>query len=195
MPTLGEACQQLRIGRVTLEKWIDRLHIEKTRHEWDWRFTVIAPEDVERISEARRKLPQSARSAITGAFIPTVSTLAFDRRPARDETANDVSPTVRATPRQRPLQRDSFTGLPEGMMSRTDVAAAHGLALTTLRRWCDDGRIDCDPGVYALAHGRFSIARPITRRGLAQLYQLASHRPDFTRCPGCPHDEAERLAE
>ncbi len=193
MPTLGEACQTLRIGRVTLAKWIKRLGIETTRHEWDYRYEVIAPEDVERIAEARKKLPSRA-SGVTGAFIPTVSTLAFDRRPARDETANDASLRVSPMRRQRPLQRDASTPLPDGMMSRTDCADLHTFPRSTLRRWCDDGRIETSSATYGGEHGTFAIAQPVTTRGLAQFYTLAHGRADFTRCPSCPHsaeDEAQ----
>jgi hypothetical protein len=196
MPTLGEACQQLRIGRVTLTKWMKRLDIAATRHEYDWRFTVIAPEDVERIAEARRKLPQTGRSGVTGANISSYSLPAFDRRPARDETANDASPTVRASPRQRPLQRATFSELPDGMMSKEDASRLHNVPTTTLRRWCADGRIETTSGQYPGEGGRYGVVDPLTRRGLAQLYQLASQRADFTACPSCPHStEDAQLAE
>lgn len=70
MPTLGEAAQMLRIGRVTLAKRIKRLGIETTRHEWDYRYEVIAPEDVERIAEARRKLPNALGRATHAPLTP-----------------------------------------------------------------------------------------------------------------------------
>lgn len=192
MPTLGEACQQLRIGRVTLEKWIKRLGIETTRHEWDYRYQVIAPEDVERIAEARRKLP--GRS-ITGAFIPS-SSKSDDRRSPTAETGAGVhAPMFTPLPRQRPLQRDSFTALPDGMMSRSDAAEAHNVPLTTLRRWCDEGRVETHTGIYGGEHGRRPVIDPITRRGLAQFYALASSRAGFTPCSSCPHAEDAQIAE
>lgn len=189
MPTLGEACQQLRIGRVTLAKWIKRLGIETTRHEWDYRFEVIAPEDVERIADARRKLPSAQR----GVAIPSYSSLAFDRRQSDGAVGSEASSSVMPTPRQRPLQRHALRasgdGLPDGMMSRTDVATAHTFPASTLRRWCDEGRIETDAGVYGGAHGQFQAARPVTARGLAQFWRLAHQRSDFTTCPDCPHAE------
>ena len=189
MPTLGEACQQLRIGRVTLAKWIKRLGIETTRHEWDYRFEVIAPEDVERIADARRKLPSAQR----GVAIPSYSSLAFDRRQSDGAVGSEASSSVMPTPRQRPLQRHALRasgdGLPDGMMSRTDVATLHTFPASTLRRWCDEGRIETDAGVYGGAHGQFQAARPVTARGLAQFWRLAHQRSDFTTCPDCPHAE------
>ena len=189
MPTLGEACQQLRIGRVTLAKWIKRLGIATTRHEWDYRFEVIAPEDVERIADARRKLPSAQR----GVAIPSYSSLAFDRRQSDGAVGSEASSSVMPTPRQRPLQRHALRasgdGLPDGMMSRTDVATAHTFPASTLRRWCDEGRIETDAGVYGGAHGQFQAARPVTARGLAQFWRLAHQRSDFTTCPDCPHAE------
>ena len=189
MPTLGEACQQLRIGRVTLAKWIKRLGIATTRHEWDYRFEVIAPEDVERIADARRKLPSAQR----GVAIPSYSSLAFDRRQSDGAVGSEASSSVMPTPRQRPLQRHALRasgdGLPDGMMSRTDVATLHTFPASTLRRWCDEGRIETDSGTYGGAHGQFQAARPVTARGLAQFWRLAHQRSDFTTCPDCPHAE------
>ena len=189
MPTLGEACQQLRIGRVTLAKWIKRLGIATTRHEWDYRFEVIAPEDVERIADARRKLPSAQR----GVAIPSYSSLAFDRRQSDGAVGSEASSSVMPTPRQRPLQRHALRasgdGLPDGMMSRTDVATLHTFPASTLRRWCDEGRIETDSGTYGGAHGQFQAARPVTARGLAQFWRLAHQRSDFTACPDCPHAE------
>lgn len=192
MPTLGEACQTLRIGRVTLAKWIERLGIETTRHEWDWRFTVIAPEDVERIAEARRKVP--GRS-VTGVSIPSYSSLAFDRRSGIGDTPNTASPTVTPVPRQRAVElatlRASGEGLPDGMMSKEDASRFHGVPTTTLRRWCREGRIETTPGRYGGEHGHYGVVDPLTRRGHAQLHALASHRADFRRCADCPHAELE----
>ena len=189
MPTLGESCQQLCIGRVSLAKWIKRLGIATTRHEWDYRFEVIAPEDVERIADARRKLPSAQR----GVAIPSYSSLAFDRRQSDGAVGSEASSSVMPTPRQRPLQRHALRasgdGLPDGMMSRTDVATAHTFPASTLRRWCDEGRIETDAGVYGGAHGQFQAARPVTARGLAQFWRLAHQRSDFTTCPDCPHAE------
>ena len=189
MPTLGEACQQLRIGRVTLAKWIKRLGIATTRHEWDYRFEVIAPEDVERIADARRKLPSAQR----GVAIPSYSSLAFDRRQSDGAVGSEASSSVMPTPRQRPLQRHALRasgdGLPDGMMSRTDVATLHTFPASTLRRWCDEGRIETDSGTYGGAHGQFQAARPVTARGLAQFWRLAHQRSDFTPCLDCPHAE------
>ena len=185
MPTLGEACQQLRIGRVTLAKWIKRLGIATTRHEWDYRFEVIAPEDVERIADARRKLPSAQR----GVAIPSYSSLAFDRRQSGAGTASEASPVGTPTPRRPPLQRGPSGVLPDGMLSRTDVATLHTFPASTLRRWCDEGRIETDSGTYGGAHGQFQAARPVTARGLAQFWRLAHQRSDFTACPDCPHAE------
>ena len=192
MPTLGEACQQLRIGRVTLAKWIKRLGIETTRHEWDYRYEVIAPEDVERIAEARRKLPQASGRP---PMIPSYSSLAFDRRQSERETVSDAPPTVTPMSRQRAMRRVASSGLPDGMMSRSDVADLHNFPASTLRRWCDEGRIETDGGVYGGEHGQFQAARPVTPRGLRQFYALACSRTDFRACPSCPHDEEEARDE
>ena len=184
MPTLGEACQQLRIGRVTLAKWIKRLDIATTRHEWDYRYEVIAPEDVERIAEARRKLPTAQRPTI----IPSYSALAFDRRQSEQGVSSEASPDRAPVSRQRPLQRGPSGALPDGMMSKEDASRLHGVPTSTLRRWCRDGRIETRQGTYAGEHGQYGIVDPLTRRGLAQFYALASGRPDFTPCAQCPHD-------
>jgi len=74
-------------------------------------------------------------------------------------------------------------------MSLTEAADVHGVLryMTTFRRWRDEGKLDCDPGTYSGERGQFPVVRPLTRKGLAQFYQLASPRSDFKRCNHCPH--------
>lgn len=181
MPTIGEACQRLGIGRVTLEKWMDRLHIVPEKHPQDWRYRVLTDEQVQRIADERAKMPGHINKHLYVAL----------RSPSAGSMARDASLTLAPLPRQRPLQRDSFTALPDGMMSRSDAAEAHNVPLTTLRRWCDEGRVETHTGIYGGEHGRRPVIDPITRRGLAQFYALASSRADFTRCPQCPHADLE----
>jgi len=193
MPTLGEACQQLRVGRVTLAKWIKRLGIETTRHEFDWRYEVIAPEDVDRIAEARRKLPVTTKQPV----IYTSDELAFGRRSTA--SGSDAIPTPRVaplapTPRPRQPQRRAVieASLPDGLVSLTEAADMHGVLryMTTFRRWRDEyDKLDCDPRTFSGERGQFPVVRPLTRKGLAQFYQLASPRSDFVRCSACPHED------
>ncbi len=92
--------------------------------------------------------------------------------------------------RPMPTVRRQESILPPGMVSRSDVADAHGFPLTTLRAWCKDGKVETSPETYGSEHGHFAVERPVTRRGLAQFYALASQRRDnFTPCKECPHDE------
>lgn len=188
--TLGEAARLLRVSRHTLDKWLERLGIEPTRHEYDYRFFTISAEQLQAIRDARAKMPVADISD----NIPSYSTLAFDRRESGEVVARDASPGVAATPRQRPLQRHALRTsgegiVPPGMMSRTEVATLHNFPASTLRRWCDSGVIETDSGVYGGEHGQFQAARPVTARGLRQFYALAHQRPDFTPCPQCPHSE------
>ena len=77
------------------------------------------------------------------------------------------------------------------MMAKEDASRLHGVPTSTLRRWCQEGRIETHEATYAGEHGRYGIVNPITARGLAQFYALASGRSDFTPCAQCPHDSGE----
>lgn len=175
--TLGEACQSLRVSRRTLDKWLQRLGIEPTRHAWDYRFYEITADELEQIADARKKLPVAGSFAHMSDIRPTSSPLAFDRQQSEKQTMRDP----------RPARLTDALPLPDGMMARSEVAARHGIAETTLRRWCDAGRIETDGGSYGGEHGQFSIHKPVTRRGLAQFYALAHRRADFRPCESCPH--------
>lgn len=185
MPTLNDAARQLAISEKTLRKWMKRLEMKPARHDYDWRFYVLSDEQVQQIKDARAQMPGS-RPAI----IPSYSSLAFDRRQSDAGTASDASPSVAPTPRQRPLQRAAVGALPDGMMAKEDASRLHGVPTATLRRWCAEGKIETHSASYAGEHGRYGVVNPITQRGLAQFYALASHRADFRRCDDCPHDEA-----
>lgn len=190
MPTLGEACQQLRIGRVTLAKWIERLQIETTRHAWDWRYQVIAPEDVERIAEARRQVP--ART-----HVPTVANMP----PALSRGDSDGSGRLADTfhipaPARRPVRRVSASSaaavLPDGWMSRTEAADVHGLARTTVRTWIAKQGFETGGDTFGGVSGQFGGEAPLTSKGLAQLVAYARvHQPhNFHPCTkGCPHND------
>lgn len=100
MPTLGEACQLLRISRRTLEKWLERLQIAPQRHEYDLRYQVISAEDVERIRAARAAMPGMETYQGYG-FSPHAprttytrhrdSKPAFNRRESGEATYTDTS--------------------------------------------------------------------------------------------------------
>lgn len=188
MPTLDEACRTLRLSRKTLRKWLDRLSIEPQQHPYDQRFYTITDEDLQRVKDARAQMPGARQTpTYTPAYIPSESYKAL-RAKSDEETVRDVSPSVVSLPRRAPLQRESFMELPDGMMGKQDAALRHGLPLTTLRRWVQEGKIETARGEYGGMHGQFLVRDPLTRRGLAQLYHLASRRPDFRRCADCPHD-------
>lgn len=178
MPTLNDAARQLAISEKTLRKWMKRLEMKPARHDYDWRFYVLSDEQVQQIKDARAQMPGNAHplSGLSGSVIPSAMAFPIPAAPRRSYSPRPAQVTQGA--------------LPDGLTSRSDAAAAHGVPMTTVRRWCEDGRIECDGGVYALDHGRFSIAQPITRRGMRQLYEMASQRPGFITCEQCPHDEA-----
>ena len=182
MHTIGEAAQLLGIGRVTLEKWCKRLHITPERHPQDWRYRVLSDEQVQAVRDARAQMP--GKSTVTP-YAPVARS-----QPNLSEQGAMSSRLPIVTPRPSAGRRSApYAGyvLPDGMMSRTDVATAHNFPASTLRRWCDEGRIETDGGTYGGEHGQFQAARPVTARGLAQFYALASGRSDFRRCPDCPH--------
>ena len=191
MPYLDVAARQLGVSEKTLRKWLRQVEppIEPTPHQRDRRYHVISDAEVERVRQALAERPGVQR----GVAIPSYSSLAFDRRQSDGAVGSEASSSVMPTPRQRPLQRHALRasgdGLPDGMMSRTDVATLHTFPASTLRRWCDEGRIETDSGTYGGAHGQFQAARPVTARGLAQFWRLAHQRSDFTTCPDCPHAE------
>ncbi len=56
MPTLSEAAAHLGLSRHSLRKWMRRLQIGPTRHEYDLRYWCIADEDVRRIADARAQM-------------------------------------------------------------------------------------------------------------------------------------------
>lgn len=183
MPTLDEACRTLRVSRHTLRKWMKRLGITPERHPRDYRYWLLTSEQVETIRAARAEMP--------GAIISIASKPAFDRSPTAETGVGVHVPMFTPTPRPRPLQRDTFTTLPDGMLSRTDAASLHNVPMTTLRRWCDAGLVETASATYGGEHGQFSIARPLTRQGLRQFWHLAHGRSDFTPCRDCPHTPPE----
>ncbi len=188
MPTIGEACQRLGIGRVTLEKWMDRLHITPEKHPQDFRYRVLTDEQVQAIRDERAKMPGHAP------VTPPTYTRNALRADSDVSVTRDVSPTVRPVSRQRPLRAEASTPLPDGWMSRTDCADLHGFPRTTLRTWCAEGKIETSSETFGGEHGTFETRQPITAQGMRQFYALASGRGDFQRCDACPHD-AEEIAE
>src|SRR5260221_7717294 len=59
--------------------------------------------------------------------------------------------------RPMPTVRRQESILPPGMMSRSDVADAHGFPLTTLRAWCKDGKVETSPETYGSEQDRKSV--------------------------------------
>lgn len=188
MPYLDEAARQLGISEKTLRRWLRIVEppITPTRHRYDRRYQLISEEDVEVIRVARSEKP-----GVTGVTqAPMLSVRSPQPNLAGVALADRESPQP---PRQRPsagaLSASFF--LPDGLVSRSELASQHGVPLTTMRRWCDEGHIETDSGVYAGASGRFSIAHPVTRHGQHQFYVLASARRDFVACSLCPHQASE----
>lgn len=193
MPYLDEAARQLGISEKTLRRWLRLVEppITPTPHKWDRRYQVITDSDVEVIRRARSELPGSLHN-IPKRDISSYNSLAVDRlsnASGSERMPRPSTPPQSLTPRPRPQQsRASSDGtLPDGMMSRTDAADRHGIPRSTLRRWCLEGRVTTSSERYGGDHGQFETAQPITQKGLAELYQLASHRADFRRCDDCPH--------
>src|SRR5260221_12116002 len=97
--------------------------------------------------------------------------------------------------RPMPTVRRQESILPPGMMSRSDVADAHGFPLTTLRAWCKDGKVETSPETYGSEHGHFAVERPVTRRGRARFYTLPGQRRDnFTPGKDWPAEEPVNAA-
>lgn len=79
-----------------------------------------------------------------------------------------------------------------------EVAEAHSVSryLSAFYRWQREGKLDCDPVDASGEHGgRFAVKYALTRKGLAQFYQLASRKDGFKRCDLCPHAEEEQPQE
>ena len=186
MPHLDVAARHLGVSEKTLRKWLRQVEppIEPTPHKRDRRYHVISDAEVERLRQALAERP--------GVHTPPVRTDAHQTRYGANlgEQPSKPSqlPLAPVRPRQRAVSASS-SGLPDGMLSRTDVATLHTFPASTLRRWCDEGRIETDSGTYGGAHGQFQAARPVTARGLAQFWRLAHQRSDFTPCLDCPHAE------
>ena len=189
MPYLDVAARQLGVSEKTLRKWLRQVEppIEPTPHQRDRRYHVISDAEVERVRQALAERP----GIHTPPALPALTDASRTRYGANlgERPSQPIQlPLAPARPRQRPVSA-SPDGLPDGMLSRTDVATLHTFPASTLRRWCDEGRIETDAGVYGGAHGQFQAARPVTARGLAQFWRLAHQRSDFTTCPDCPHAE------
>lgn len=191
MPYLDVAARQLGVSEKTLRKWLRQVEppIEPTPHQRDRRYHVISDAEVERVRQALAERP----GIHTPPALPALTDASRTRYGANlgERPSQPIQlPIAPARPRQRPVSASS-SGLPDGMLSRTDVATLHTFPASTLRRWCDEGRIETDSGTYGGAHGQFQAARPVTARGLAQFWRLAHQRSDFTACPDCPHTEDE----
>ena len=189
MPYLDVAARQLGVSEKTLRKWLRQVEppIEPTPHQRDRRYHVISDAEVERVRQALAERP----GIHTPPALPALTDASRTRYGANlgERPSQPIQlPLAPARPRQRPVSA-SPDGLPDGMLSRTDVATLHTFPASTLRRWCDEGRIETDAGVYGGAHGQFQAARPVTARGLAQFWRLAHQRSDFTPCLDCPHAE------
>lgn len=190
--------------------------IETPRHEWDLRHRVISESDLKRITDARSQMPGYTGTVVYpppygalgwGAAPPYSVPQAWG---APDDTTAHSGHGVAAQPRERtsptPPQGDAALGhgsarrarrvpgpsegqpLPDGMMSRTDVADLHNFPRSTLRRWCEEGRVETVNQSFGGEHGTFAVHQPVTATGVRQFYLLASGRADFQRCDACPHD-------
>ncbi len=182
MPTLDQAARHLGISEKTLRRWLRlcKPPITPVEHPLDRRYHVITPEELQRVADLRAQLPATQNSPFAPVTHPQPRQAALPR-------AAGTFPIPTARKARRTPQSDGGGMLPDGAMSKEDASRLHNVPMTTLRRWCDAGRIEVDPGEYGGEGGRFPVKHPLTRAGLAQLYQLASARPDFTRCPSCPH--------
>lgn len=188
MPTLAEACAALEVNRVTLRKWMERLKIQPAREEYDQRFWHITDKQLEAIKDARSKMSKPQSTGHIKKHYNVALRAKSDGAASPIATLQEVPRAPLPAPRRARTLASSSEGLPEGMVSRSELAERHGIALTTMRRWCDAGKIATDGGVYASEAGRFSIAHPVTRHGQRAFYQLASGRAGFRRCDRCPHD-------
>ena len=183
MPTLGEACQQLGITRRTLDKWLTRLDIEPERHPQDWRYRTLTDEQIQRIADERALMPGLPASGQNAAVTRSQPNLTAQGGRA------DTFPIRR--PHGTPVKASGATRpLPDGWMNKKEAAVLHGIPRATIDDWCKAGKVETDPGTYGGVHGHWPIVQPITQRGLAQFYRLASPRSDFRRCDLCPHTAA-----
>lgn len=179
MLTLDQAARQLGISEKTLRRWLALIDppITPTTHRYDRRYRMLSEDDVARIRAERDTLPEK-----------NASRTPISRPQAHQTGATPLDVSGQGPmPARLPVAAPTRTNLPTGMMGRQEAALTHGIPLTTLRRWCDEGRIETDSGAYGGERGRYAVKMPLTVRGLAQFYALASHRTDFTPCPDCPH--------
>ena len=201
MTTLIEACQLLGVSRATLVKWCRRLEITPTRHAFDYRFYVLSAEEIERIREARAQMPAVNAALRSPQPNPTAQPGRDDRSPIfAPETAEQPlsasfsrGMTASRVRTHTPPDESPTSGLlNDGLMSRTDAADRHGIPRSTLRRWCEEGRIETSPASYGGAHGTFVVRQPLTQKGLTQLVAYARvHQPhNFHTCDLCPHTAA-----
>lgn len=189
MPYLDVAARQLGVSEKTLRKWLRQVEppIEPTPHQRDRRYHVISDAEVERVRQALAERP----GIHTPPALPALTDASRTRYGANlgERPSQPIQlPLAPARPRQRPVSA-SPDGLPDGWMDVTAASRAHNIPRSTLAAWVRDGRIETDSGEYGGAGGRWPIVRPLTRRGLAQLYAYAGNRPDFRRCDDCPHAE------
>jgi hypothetical protein len=117
VPTLGEACQILRVSRATLEKWMLKLGIVPSRHEWDLRYFTISAEDVEAIRAARSHMPGAISRPQPRQHVPRAQ-----------KVARQPPPSL--------LPADGL--LSASFSSKTEAArwlATHGVSVNTARGW------------------------------------------------------------
>ena len=177
MPTLTEAAQLLHISEKTLRKWMRRLELEPARHPYDLRYFTLTDEQVEAIRDARAQMPGAAQQAI----MPPA------RLRAKSGRSTPLADSFSIPAGERPLDLavSASDRLPDGMLDVTTASRRHNVPRTTLAAWCQQGLIETSGETYR--RGRVKVVHPLTRKGLAQLYRLASPHGDFTPCSECPH--------
>jgi len=204
----ADAAHRLHMDENTLRKYARLVGVQAQAPVYNRRLRTYSADDLRKISAlyARHTQKTHRRSADASADLQRtvrelsarVARLEAERAPVVPVPLPAPLPPVTAfSVRPTPILRHRLGDLPPGMMSRTDVADRHHFPRTTLRAWCESGRIETSPETYDGEYGQFPVAQPVTARGLAQFYALATARRDFHPCPECPHthDEAAHPQE
>lgn len=147
MPTLGEACTQLRVSRRTLDKWLKRLEIEPQKHPRDWRYFTITDDQVQQIREARAEMPGAqsvpyTRNTPLGS--PALGAYVSTRPPA---------------PRPAASHHREPEDLPVGAIWLVDLARECGMNTRTARDHADAGTIPAQwvPDLHREGHRHWYI--------------------------------------
>lgn len=172
MPTLGEACQLLRISRRTLDKWIARINkdepdrpIEIERHKDDLRFHMISTEDIQRIRTRRAQMPGMAVYSGYG-FTPHYPPSSPPARLDMPANTGDGQANKRRAPFPRPiLAGDSFRTHAEGYR----FLALHGVNERTPKTWAGKDTVERSPRAFLL--WALSIKQPGNHRQPWELHR------------------------